>query len=93
MLRRHRACACVEGLLFGDSTRLAFIRGSQRPVAPQIESRFVLGMMNGITPALRTTVREICGAEHVVQAMAYIDGRNPHILSRLECTCLPLPNS
>lgn len=35
-------------------------------------------MTNGITPALRTTVREICGSEHVVQAMAYIDGKSSH---------------
>lgn len=36
---------------------------------------FVLGMLNGITPAIRTTVYEVCGTnEHVVQAMAYIDG-------------------
>ncbi|CAN0523628.1 unnamed protein product [Ectocarpus sp. 12 AP-2014] len=40
-----------------------------------ISSRFVLGIMNGITPAVRTTVYEMCGTNsHVVQAMAYIDG-------------------
>ncbi|CAM9104883.1 unnamed protein product [Ectocarpus sp. 6 AP-2014] len=40
-----------------------------------ISSRFVLGIMNGITPAVRTTVYEVCGTNsHVVQAMAYIDG-------------------
>lgn len=40
--------------------------------------RFILGMMNGITPALRTTVHEVCGgSEHGVQAMAYIDGEIP----------------
>ncbi|CAM9962798.1 unnamed protein product, partial [Ectocarpus fasciculatus] len=40
-----------------------------------ILSRFVLGIMNGITPAVRTTVYEVCGTNaHVVQAMAYIDG-------------------
>ncbi|CAN0066183.1 unnamed protein product [Scytosiphon promiscuus] len=39
-----------------------------------ISSRFALGLMNGITPAIRTTVREICGTERVLQAMAYIDG-------------------
>ncbi|CAM9109513.1 unnamed protein product [Ectocarpus sp. 8 AP-2014] len=40
-----------------------------------ISSRFVLGIMNGITPAIRTTVYEVCGTNsHVVQAMAYIDG-------------------
>ncbi|CAN0446804.1 unnamed protein product [Ectocarpus sp. 12 AP-2014] len=31
--------------------------------------------MNGITPAIRTTVYEVCRTNsHVVQAMAYIDG-------------------
>ncbi|CAM9173868.1 unnamed protein product, partial [Ectocarpus sp. 12 AP-2014] len=40
-----------------------------------ISSRFVLGIMNGITPAIRTTVYEVCRTNsHVVQAMAYIDG-------------------
>ena len=41
------------------------------------ECRFILGMMNGITPALRTTVHEVCGgSKHGVQAMAYIDGES-----------------
>ncbi|CAM9109587.1 unnamed protein product [Ectocarpus sp. 8 AP-2014] len=40
-----------------------------------ISSRFVLGIMNGIMPAIRTTVYEVCATNsHVVQAMAYIDG-------------------
>ncbi|CAN0435171.1 unnamed protein product, partial [Ectocarpus sp. 12 AP-2014] len=40
-----------------------------------ISSRFVLGIMNGITPAVRTTVYEVCETNsHVVQAMAFIDG-------------------
>ncbi|CBN79752.1 conserved unknown protein [Ectocarpus siliculosus] len=40
-----------------------------------ISSRFVLGVMNGIMPAIRTTVYEVCTTNsHVVQAMAYIDG-------------------
>lgn len=38
-------------------------------------------MLNGITPALRTTVHELCGSEHVVEAMAYIDGKGPRNLS------------
>eukprot|EP00903_Cladosiphon_okamuranus_P005914 g5847.t1 len=54
----------VLSLTFGLSTKYEFA----------LLSRFVLGMMNGITPALRTTIREICGSEHVVQAMTYIDG-------------------
>lgn len=44
-----------------------------------IEHRFVLGMMNGITPAIRTAVHEICGKCHVVQAMAYIDGEGQSV--------------
>eukprot|EP00752_Nemacystus_decipiens_P007148 g6401.t1 len=58
------SATAVLSLTFGLSTNYVFA----------ILSRFILGMMNGITPALRTTVRDICGTEHVVQAMAYIDG-------------------
>eukprot|EP00903_Cladosiphon_okamuranus_P005917 g5848.t3 len=40
-----------------------------------ILSRFVLGMLNGMTPAIRTITYEVCGTnQHVVQAMAYMDG-------------------
>lgn len=37
--------------------------------------RFVLGLANGIVPALRTTLRELCGPEHMVRAMSYFSGK------------------
>lgn len=36
--------------------------------------RFVLGIVNGVTPVTRVCVHEVCGTLHVEQAMAYIDG-------------------
>lgn len=36
--------------------------------------RFVLGLLNGIMPAVRTMTREICGPEHVVMGMTYVGG-------------------
>ncbi|CAM9142011.1 unnamed protein product [Ectocarpus fasciculatus] len=55
----------MVSLTFGLSTKYYVALSS---------SRFVLGLMNGITPAVRTILHDICGAEHVVQAFAYIDG-------------------
>jgi len=51
-------------------------RLTPRSVGPASDAcRLILGMMNGITPAIRTTVHEVCGgSRHGVQAMAYIDG-------------------
>lgn len=42
--------------------------------------RFVLGLMNGIMPALRTSLNEVCGPEHVVQGMTYISGEHIHVV-------------
>eukprot|EP00752_Nemacystus_decipiens_P005353 g4854.t1 len=39
-----------------------------------IASRFVLGLLNGIMPAVRAMTREVCGPEHVVMGMNYIGG-------------------
>lgn len=36
--------------------------------------RLILGLTNGITPALRTTLREVCGKEHVLRGMTYLSG-------------------
>ena len=36
--------------------------------------RLILGLTNGITPALRTTLREVCGEEHVLRGMIYLSG-------------------
>ena len=36
--------------------------------------RLVLGLTNGMAPALRTAMREACGQEHVLQGMTYIAG-------------------
>ncbi|CAM9212872.1 unnamed protein product [Ectocarpus sp. 12 AP-2014] len=54
------ACSVV----FGLSTSFAMAVGS----------RFVLGLTNGIMPAVRTMTREVCGPEHVVSGMNYIAG-------------------
>ncbi|CAM9676943.1 unnamed protein product [Ectocarpus sp. 6 AP-2014] len=54
------ACSVV----FGLSTSFAMAVGS----------RFVLGLTNGIMPAVRTLTREVCGPEHVVSGMNYIAG-------------------
>ncbi|CAM9883399.1 unnamed protein product, partial [Laminaria digitata] len=32
-----------------------------------VSSRLILGLTNGMVPALRTTVREVCGQEHLLQ--------------------------
>ena len=37
-------------------------------------SRLILGLTNGIMAAARTSVRELCGREHVVTGMVYIGG-------------------
>lgn len=69
-------------------------RGKSEIFAPVVvfgPSRFVLGLMNGITPAVRTILHDICGTEHVVQAFAYIDGMkraSPGRRLRLR-TCVP----
>ncbi|CAN0447881.1 unnamed protein product, partial [Ascophyllum nodosum] len=39
-----------------------------------IVSRVMIGLTNGIVAAVRTSVREICGREHVVTGMVYIGG-------------------
>lgn len=36
--------------------------------------RLILGLTNGITPALKTTLREVCGEEHVLRGMTYLSG-------------------
>lgn len=35
-----------------------------------------MGLTNGIMPALRTTISEVCGPEHVVLGMTYISGKS-----------------
>ncbi|CAM9609748.1 unnamed protein product, partial [Laminaria digitata] len=54
----------VFSVTFGLSTNFTFA----------ILSRFILGLTNGISPALRTTLRETCGHEHVLQGMTYFSG-------------------
>lgn len=47
------------------------------PAAPALchfAPRLVLGVLNGITPALRVSIRDVCGTQHVEEAMAYVDG-------------------
>ncbi|CAM9819743.1 unnamed protein product [Hapterophycus canaliculatus] len=62
----------VVGLFATAVLSLVFGMSSAYSVA--VASRFILGAMNGITPAIRTMVQEVCGTEHVLKAMAYIDG-------------------
>ena len=33
-----------------------------------------MGATNGIAPALKTTMREVCGKEHFLQGMTYFSG-------------------
>lgn len=40
----------------------------------QTARRFILGLTNGIIPAVRTVTREVCGPEHVVAGMTYVSG-------------------
>ncbi|CAB1097986.1 unnamed protein product [Ectocarpus sp. CCAP 1310/34] len=73
------SATAVLSLTFGLSTTYELAISSRWVVATvgpgRSCGRFVLGIMNGITPAVRTTVYEVCGTNsHVVQAMAYIDG-------------------
>eukprot|EP00904_Undaria_pinnatifida_P012601 jgi/Undpi1/8471/HiC_scaffold_25.g10938.m1 len=37
-----------------------------------IASRLILGLTNGMASATKTTMREVCGQEHVMQGMSYI---------------------
>ncbi|CAM9503102.1 unnamed protein product [Ectocarpus sp. 4 AP-2014] len=68
-----RKLVIIIGLLTTTIVSLTFGLSTKYWVALS-SSRFVLGLMNGITPAVRTILHDICGTEHVVQAFAYIDG-------------------
>ncbi|CAB1100441.1 unnamed protein product [Ectocarpus sp. CCAP 1310/34] len=67
-----RKLVIIIGLLTTTTVSLTFGLSTKYWVA--LSSRFALGLMNGITPAVRTILHDICGTEHVVQAFAYIDG-------------------
>ncbi|CAM9633813.1 unnamed protein product, partial [Hapterophycus canaliculatus] len=62
----------IVGLLAIASCSVAF--GLSTSFAMAIASRFVLGLMNGIMPAVRIMTREICGPELVVLGMTYVGG-------------------
>ncbi|CAN0523010.1 unnamed protein product, partial [Scytosiphon promiscuus] len=49
----------VFSLAFGLSPTFGFA----------ITTRLILGLTNGIALALRTTTREVCGEEHILQGM------------------------
>lgn len=51
-------------------------RARCQPHCQCLSRRFILGLTNGISPALRTTLREACGHEHVLQGMTYFSGEN-----------------
>ncbi|CAN0494585.1 unnamed protein product, partial [Scytosiphon promiscuus] len=38
-----------------------------------LRSRLVLGLTNGIMPALRTSLHEVCGPEHLVVGMTILN--------------------
>ena len=44
-------------------------------------SRLILGLTNGMASATKTTMREVCGQEHVMQGMSYICGENVYVYS------------
>ncbi|CAM9138178.1 unnamed protein product, partial [Hapterophycus canaliculatus] len=60
----------VTGLLSITMFSLTFGMSTNYLVA--LLSRFILGLTNGIMPALRTTLSEVCGPEHVVLGMTYV---------------------
>eukprot|EP00752_Nemacystus_decipiens_P005837 g5273.t1 len=72
----HFADACgrkptvIIGLLSMQIFSLAF--GLSTSYAQALSSRLLLGLTNGIVPALRISLKETCGPEHVVTGMAYL---------------------
>ncbi|CAM9645936.1 unnamed protein product [Ectocarpus fasciculatus] len=67
--RLGRKPVIIIGLL--SMTTFSVLFGTSRTYTMAIASRFILGLTNGIMPALRTTLSEVCGKEHVVQGMTY----------------------
>ncbi|CAM9177422.1 unnamed protein product [Scytosiphon promiscuus] len=68
--RIGRKPVIVTGLLSITLFSLTFGMSTTYTVA--LVSRFIMGLTNGIMPALRTTISEVCGPEHVVLGMTYI---------------------
>ncbi|CAM9933856.1 unnamed protein product [Scytosiphon promiscuus] len=64
----------IVGLLAIAACSVAF--GLSTSFAMAVTARFVLGLMNGIMPAVRTMTREVCGPELVVLGMTYVGGSN-----------------
>ncbi|CAN0007258.1 unnamed protein product [Ectocarpus fasciculatus] len=67
-----RKTVVIVGLSSIMACSVAF--GLSSSFAMAVASRFVLGLTNGIMPAVRTLTREVCGPEHVVSGMSYIAG-------------------
>ncbi|CAM9674916.1 unnamed protein product [Ectocarpus sp. 6 AP-2014] len=67
--RLGRKPVIIMGLLSMITFSVLF--GISRSYTMAITTRLVLGLTNGIMPALRTTLSEVCGKKHVVQGMTY----------------------
>ncbi|CAB1106620.1 unnamed protein product [Ectocarpus sp. CCAP 1310/34] len=70
--RFGRKPVIIMGLLSMITFSMLF--GISRSYTMAITTRLVLGLTNGIMPALRTTLSEVCGKKHVVQGMTYTSG-------------------
>eukprot|EP00752_Nemacystus_decipiens_P004106 g3756.t1 len=68
--RVGRKPVIIIGLLSMMTFSLAF--GVSGTYSMALASRFILGLTNHIMAALRTSVSEICGPEHVVVGMTYL---------------------
>ncbi|CAN0329264.1 unnamed protein product, partial [Pylaiella littoralis] len=68
--RIGRKPVVIIGLLSITTGFIAF--GTSRTYSMALA--FVFGLMNGIMPALRTSLKEICWPEHVVRGMTYVSG-------------------
>ena len=58
------------------STCLLFARvPGPHSISPLRGTRLVLGLTNPIVPALRATMSEVCGPQHVIIGMAYLSSK------------------
>ncbi|CAB1097632.1 unnamed protein product [Ectocarpus sp. CCAP 1310/34] len=71
----------IIGLL--SITIFSIIFGMSETYAMAIITRFILGLTNGIMPALRTSLSEVCGPEHVVLGKQRATITKDLLLSRL----------
>lgn len=67
-------CTIWKAFLTKSASRVAYSRNVRATSPLCLSHRFVLGLTNGIAPALRTTMRDLCGLEHVMKGMTYLGG-------------------